>query len=46
MLANCSSNPNNGDGQFLEVAVGDIVARPIWHGIELDAMRELHVAGA
>jgi len=22
------------------------VACPIWHGVELDTMRELHVAGA
>ena len=45
-LANHSSTLDIGDGQFLQVAVGDVVARPVWHGIELDAMRELHIAGA
>lgn len=29
--------------QFLEVAVGYIVATPIGHGIELDTMGELHL---
>ena len=28
--------------QFLEIAVGDIVAAPIGNSIELDAVRELH----
>jgi hypothetical protein len=29
--------------QFLEIAVGDIMAAPVWHSIELQAMRELHL---
>jgi len=37
---------DNEDRQFLEVAISNVVARPVWHRIELDAMRELHVAGA
>jgi hypothetical protein len=28
--------------QFLEVAIGDVVAAPVWNCVELDAVREFH----
>jgi hypothetical protein len=28
--------------QFLEVAVGDVIAAPVWNCVELDAVREFH----
>ena len=31
--------------QFLEIAVGDVVAAPVRHRIELQAVRELHLVG-
>ena len=34
----------DGSVQFLEIAVSNVLAAPIWNRIELDTVRELHLA--
>lgn len=40
-----SEQAEAGKVQLLQIAVGNIMAAPVWNGVELDAVGELHLVG-